>query len=280
MASADRTAWKIASSSETGRVRSHNEDCCATFENPTGARLFVVADGMGGHRGGATASQMAVQALEQAFGGAESVSGAWLAEAIRSANQAVHERAARDAALQGMGTTLVAVAIAPGGAAWVGHVGDSRAYRLREGFLERLTEDHSVVAEMMRRGLVTAEEAENHPRRNEILRSVGVAEEVDAEVSELDLEVGDRLLLCSDGLCGVVPDAAIERLLADHPPGDAVERAVAAANELGGPDNITAVVIEVPPPPAAERASGSVFALLLLVALVAALLQFAFELGS
>ena len=279
MASADRTVWDIASSSETGQVRPHNEDRCATFENATGARLFVVADGMGGHRGGATASQMAVEALASAFDGAESVSGVWLADAIRNANRAVHDRAAREAELRGMGTTLVAVVIAPSGASWVGHVGDSRAYRLRGGSLEQLTEDHSVVAEMMRRGLVTAEEAEQHPRRNEILRSVGVAEEVEPEVSELALEEDDRLLLCSDGLCGVVPDTAIERLLADHPPADAVERVVAAANELGGPDNITAVVVEVPAAPAAGGPAGSVLALALLVALVGALSWFAFGLG-
>lgn len=278
MASADRTAWQIASASEAGRVRPHNEDHCGTFANDAGALLLVVADGMGGHRGGATASHTAVEALARSFRATEAVSGVWLASAIRDANRAVHDRASGEPSLRGMGTTLVAVSVAAEGGAWVAHVGDSRAYRLREGTFELLTEDHSVVAELVRRGAITAEEAASHPRRNEILRSVGISQEVDVEWRELDLEPGDRVLLCSDGLCGVVPDSEIERLIADGAPAEGVARAVAAANDRGGPDNITAVLAEVPAPAEAAEPRGGAVALLALLALAGALLQFASQL--
>ncbi len=285
--------WNIASLSDTGRVRSQNEDRCGAFANASGARLFVVADGMGGHRGGATASRIAVDALAAALtragtdssvSGISGISGDWLADAIRAANRNVHAAAAKDAELNGMGTTLVAILVAASGAAWVAHVGDSRAYRLREGVLEPLTEDHSVVAEMVRRGLITPEEAEIHPRRNEILRSVGIEPDVEPELSELELRPGDRVLLCSDGLCGVVPAAELEQLLAAQSPAEAVESAVELANSLGGPDNITAVIAEIPDQPdapatAKSRGTGaSTLALALLVALVAALGAFAFQL--
>lgn len=282
MASPDPTAWSVASHSDTGQVRSHNEDCCGTFENAAGARLLVVADGMGGHRGGATASRLAVDWLDKALARVENISGDWLADTIRTANREVNDQAERDSELRGMGTTLVAILIAPGGESWVGHVGDSRAYRVRDGELEQLTQDHSVVAEMIRRGLITPEEAEVHPRRNEILRSIGVEAEVEPEVCELELRAGDRVLLCSDGLCGVVPDDEIGQLMVSHVPDEGVERLIEAANEQGGPDNITAVIAEVPErfALAKARAQGSTLALVLLVGLVAALGAFAFRLWS
>jgi len=283
VASSNSPAWRIAALSDTGRVRSHNEDACGTFESTSGIHLFVVADGMGGHRGGATASRIAVDTLATALTRAESVSGSWLADAIRAANREVNERAESSSELSGMGTTLVAVLIDESGSAWVGHVGDSRAYRLREGVLETLTEDHSVVAEMIRRGLITPAEAETHPRRNEILRSVGIERDVEPEVRELELRAGDRVLLCSDGLCGVVPDDELEQLLASHAPAEAVEHSVAAANERGGPDNVTAVIAEIPARAAGGKSRGegaSTLALALLVAFVAALGAFAFQIWS
>ena len=208
MASPDLTEWSVASRSDTGRVRPHNEDTCGTFES-RGARLLVVADGMGGHRGGATASRLAVESLERSLAETNELSGDWLAAAIRKANREVHGRSEQEPGLRGMGTTLVAVLISPDGRAWVGHVGDSRAYRLRGDTFEALTEDHSVVAEMIRRGVITPTEAIIHPRRNEILRSVGVEADCQPDVAELELAPGDRVLLCSDGLCGVVPDRDI-----------------------------------------------------------------------
>lgn len=275
MAAAEPRRWTVAASSVTGRVRPQNEDRCGTFENATGARLFAVADGMGGHRGGATASQLALDTLAEAFAKAPAVTAEWLAEAVQDANRQVFDRASHEPGLRGMGTTLVAVAVDPGGHAWVAHVGDSRAYRLRAAQLVPLTEDHSVVAEMLQRGLVTPEEARVHPRRNEILRSVGVAPSVEVDVRALGLSAGDRLLLCSDGLSGVVSDAELARLLADHAPAETVERAIESANDRGGPDNITAVVVEVPAPPAGSRVGWSVAALVCLLVLAGALLQFA-----
>jgi protein phosphatase len=280
MASAEQRTWHVASKTDTGRVRPQNEDRYGTFETASGIRLLVVADGMGGHRGGATASRLAVEALGAALERAENASPEWLADAIRTANREVHAAAARDPELRGMGTTLVAVLIDPDGRAWVGHVGDSRAYLARAGHLEPLTEDHSVVAEMIRRGLLTPDEAAIHPRRNEILRSVGIEDDVAPEIRELELAPGDVLLLCSDGLCGVVPDDEIERIVTRHPPEDGVERVVEAANELGGPDNITAVIARVPEELAGARSAGggSAAALALLVTLVGALGVFAFRL--
>lgn len=289
MTSPDFPTWNVASRSDTGLIRPRNEDRCGAFENTSGAHLFVVADGMGGHRGGATASRIAVDSLATALtqaetdSGSSDVSGAWLTSAIRATNREVYAAAANDAELNGMGTTLVAVLVAASGDAWVAHVGDSRAYLLRNGVLEALTEDHSVVAEMLRRGLITPEEAESHPRRNEILRSVGIEPDVEPELSELDLRPGDRVLLCSDGLCGVVPAADLEQLLAAQAPAQAVESIVEAANERGGPDNVTAVIAEIPTRPASSAtakfrgAGASTLALALLVALVAALGAFAFR---
>lgn len=280
MASSAPPQWIVATSTDVGRVRAHNEDRCATFANGSGARLLVVADGMGGHRGGATASRLAIEALGAALARNEPPSQEWLERAIHEANEQVYAAAQRDAALSGMGSTLVAILAAPDDRAWVGHVGDSRAYRLRDGELEVLTEDHSVVAEMIRRGLITPEEALVHPRRNEILRSIGVDADVEPEVRELDVRAGDRLLLCSDGLCGVVEDRELGELLAEHPPAAAALRAIEVANDAGGPDNITAIVAEVPAKSGAQPTrpgSGSTVAIVLIAALVLALGMFAFE---
>jgi protein phosphatase len=208
--------------------------------------LLVVADGMGGHRGGATASRLAVESFGASLAGlAEDASG-WLSEAVSTANSLIHERSREDPELRGMGTTVVALLVDPSGATHVAHVGDSRAYRLRGDDIERLTRDHSVVAEMVRRGLITEEEAVVHPRRNEILRSVGVESQVVAELREIDIEPGDRLLLCSDGLSGVVDDAEIASVLMNQEPEPAVKMLIDLANERGGPDNITIAVAYVP----------------------------------
>ncbi|MBW2497686.1 MAG: serine/threonine-protein phosphatase, partial [Deltaproteobacteria bacterium] len=146
----------------------------------------------------------------------------------------------------GMGTTVVAFLLSPGLEAWVAHVGDSRAYRSRAGQLEPLTSDHSVVAEMLRRGLISAEEAETHPRRNEILRSVGVLPGVDVESASVNVEPGDCILLCSDGLSAVVQDEEIERIVDAEAPEEAGEKLIRLANERGGPDNITVQLVSIP----------------------------------
>lgn len=249
----------VASRSDVGRVRVVNEDSCGSYLLSDGARLLVVADGMGGHRGGATASREALAAIAAVF--EESTSSpvdasdlrdphATLRQAIERANARVHAMSLEDPELAGMGTTVVAFLLDATGRGVVAHVGDSRAYRHRGGRLEALTTDHSVVAEMLKRGVLTAEEAAYHPRRNEILRSVGVLPEVEVEVAAVDVRAGDRILLCSDGLCGVVSDAEIDEILAETELGageDAVERLVELANECGGPDNVTVELLAISP---------------------------------
>jgi serine/threonine protein phosphatase PrpC len=222
-----------------GRVRSANEDACDEFEHASGARLLVVADGMGGHRGGATASQLAVETIGEVFAGSEQPDVAALRQAMMRANDRVHAESTADPALRGMGTTVVALLLAPGGAGCVAHVGDSRAYRLRDRQLEPLTEDHSVVREMVRREIITPEEAALHPRRHEILRSIGIEPNVEPELRSLDVREGDRYLLCSDGLSNMVEEDEIEEVLGREPPGNAVRTLVRRANASGGADNIT-----------------------------------------
>jgi protein phosphatase len=230
--------------SDVGRVRSRNEDFCGEFSNSSGYRLLVVADGMGGHRAGATASHVAVDAIGEVFEAFDGEPESMLARALETANQRVYQMATENEELRGMGTTAVALLFGPDGGSWVAHVGDSRAYRYRDARLEPLTRDHSVVAELERRGLITSDEAAAHPRRNEILRCVGVHPEVEVEISEIELEVGDRFLLCSDGLSGLVDDSEIASILDANPAPEAAQLLVDNANERGGHDNVTVQIAD------------------------------------
>jgi protein phosphatase len=235
-----------ASLTDVGRRRPSNQDVFGGRLVASGARLMIVADGMGGHAGGATASRLAVEAVETALEDSSEAPGEALRAAMEAANARVYEQAANDVSLRGMGTTGVAMLFHPDGTAWLANVGDSRAYRLRDGQFEQLSLDHSLVAEMERRGLITAEEAKHHPRRNEVLRSIGVAPEVSIDISQVELRAGDRYLLCSDGLTGVVSDARIATLLAAPTLTDAARQLVDAANAGGGPDNITVQIARIP----------------------------------
>jgi protein phosphatase len=249
------TAWLT----DVGRVRSENQDACTELRHASGARLWVVADGMGGHQGGATASRLALEALGEAFAREPRVGAEWLRRSLEEANARIYRAAGRSPDLFGMGTTCVALLLSADGAAWVAHVGDSRAYRLRDGELRPLTADHSAVAELERRGLISAAEAAVHPRRNELLRSIGVESDVEVDVAPVDVRPGDRLLLCSDGLCGVVPESEIAALLGAGPPAQAARALVDAANARGGPDNVTVVIGALPEvaPAALIRADGA-----------------------
>ena len=251
---APQSATFVASLSDVGRVRSVNEDSCDSFLRSDGTRLLVVADGMGGHRGGAVASREALATIASTF--TESTLdpardlASLLVRAIERANERVFSLARQDPELAGMGTTVVAFLLDAEGRAAVAHVGDSRAYRLRGGRLEALTSDHSVVAEMLQRGVLTAEEAAFHPRRNEILRSVGVLPDVEVELATVEVAPDDWFLLCSDGLCGVVSDAEIEEVLVHtRSPQAAVTALVDLANDCGGPDNVTVQILAIPPAP-------------------------------
>jgi protein phosphatase len=222
---------------DKGRVREGNED--AYLVEPP---LYAVADGMGGHRGGEVASQLALQTIADLLRQGDVP----LAEQVREANRAVFERSEADRSVAGMGTTLTA-ALVRGELVHLIHVGDSRAYLLRAGTLRQLTEDHTLVHRMVKAGEITTEEAEIHPHRNVLTRSLGTEADVDADEQDVGLLEGDRVLLCSDGLTGMLSEQQVQAILeaTTGAPQDAADRLVLAANRAGGVDNITVVVLDV-----------------------------------
>jgi PPM family protein phosphatase len=223
---------------DVGRVRAANED---SFVIDDTAGVFAVADGMGGHQAGEVASATAIDALRTGL-----ADGRPIDEAIVDANTAVVARASEDPGLRGMGTTLTAAVVGDDQVLVIGHVGDSRAYLLRAGDLERLTADHSVVAELIAAGQLTEAEAEIDPRRAMITRALGIDVDVEVDVIPVALTVGDRLLFCSDGLTTMLRDDAIAEVLrtqADR--ARAAQELVEAANDAGGVDNITVLLVDV-----------------------------------
>lgn len=231
----------IASSAhtDTGRRRRRNEDAFVC-EPP----LFAVADGMGGAQAGEVASRLAAESLrEQELGGLSSPE--QTVELIREANRRVYAYSSENASARGMGTTMT-VALVEGNVVTIGHVGDSRAYLLRDDQLTQLTQDHSLVAELVRSGRLSAKEAESHPRRSVITRALGTDSEVEVDVLSLRAQDRDVFLLCSDGLTSMVSDEEIARLLlsARDDLDDAGKKLIAAANQAGGEDNITVVLFE------------------------------------
>jgi protein phosphatase len=226
------------SATDRGQIRDNNED---TFVVDDERALFAIADGMGGHRGGEVASRTAIESLRASIASGQPVN-----EAIEQANSAVIDRAAGDEELAGMGTTLTAVIPSGSQQLLVGHVGDSRAYLLRDGTLQRITDDHSLVEELVRDGRLTPEQAEAHPQRAIITRALGVDSTVDVDLYPLDVAAGDRIILCSDGLNTMLRDREIERISRnERDPQHAADALVAAANTAGGEDNITVVIIDV-----------------------------------
>jgi serine/threonine protein phosphatase PrpC len=222
-----------------GRKRRHNED--SYIHEPP---LFAVADGMGGAKAGEVASGLAVEALQLRpdVGGDPE---AYVVDLIQEANRRVYTRATEDASASGMGTTMtVALVDADGSHVTIGHVGDSRAYRVRDGELQQLTDDHSLVGELIRSGKLTREEAEVHPQRSVITRALGTDPDVDVDTFVVDARPGDTFLLCSDGLSSMVSDQTILDVVRDHPRDmQATAKAlIAAANRGGGDDNITVLV--------------------------------------
>ena len=247
-----------AARTDPGLHRSRNEDCyCARPE----LGLFVVADGMGGHAGGEIAARIAVDAIAGAVESTRSLGpgGPWplafdaslsrggnsLRAAFDQANRCVADRAATALALRGMATTAVAVLLEER-AGVVAHIGDSRAYLSRQGELIRLTCDHSWVEERVRAGLLSEAAARTHPWRNIVTRAISGEEAVEADVSELTLRPGDRLLLCSDGLSSVLPDPEIGDVVArDADRGRVCDELVRRVNAGGGPDNVTTLVLDI-----------------------------------
>ncbi len=239
----------FAGATDKGLERSHNEDRYGTFPD---LGLFIVADGMGGAAAGDVAARMAVEVIcravvEATATGTQPPAGraalTVVTTAIERANQCVNEAAQRVPGCRGMGTTVAAV-LARGDLAVLAHVGDSRIYRLRDRHLELLTEDHSLFNDFVRHGLADPDHPERFPHRNVISRAVGTKPTVEVEARLVEAAPGDALLLCSDGLSGVVPHAELAAALLAHTnPDEAVAALIRRANELGGPDNITAVLV-------------------------------------
>jgi PPM family protein phosphatase len=231
---------QTAAATDPGRKRRQNED--AFVLRPP---LFAIADGMGGARAGEIASALAAGALSDA--GAEGGGEERVKQLVQEANRRVHERASSDPSTSGMGTTMTVALVEPDGLITFGHVGDSRAYVLRDDHLEQLTDDHSLVAELVRRGELSERDAEIHPQRSVITRALGTDPDVDVDAFTIRPQPGDVFLLCSDGLSDMVPAGQIEEILrADRADLEGVARAlVRAANRGGGDDNITAVLFEI-----------------------------------
>ena len=230
---------RTAVATHPGRKRRHNEDAYVC-EPP----LFAIADGMGGARAGEVASGLAAAALQE-----DEVNGTGaerVVALIQKANRSVYERSSSDADVAGMGTTMT-VALVENDGVTFGHVGDSRAYVLREGGLEQLTDDHSLVAELVRGGKLTAEEAEHHPQRSVITRALGTDPDIDVDTFTVEGHDGDVFVLCSDGLTDMVADEEIGAVLAERRASleDATNELVRVANRAGGQDNITIVAFEL-----------------------------------
>lgn len=219
-----------------------NEDAALALDLGQGG-LYAVADGMGGHAAGELAANLALDTLSQGYLSGRGAPPVRLAEAMQAANLAVLRHAVGE--YVGMGTTLLALLV-DRGAGLIAHVGDSRAYLLRDGELHRLTDDHSWVAEQVRLGNLSEEEARHHQWRSVVSNALGGEERVRLELFGLPLRAGDRLLLCSDGLSGAVPDSVLLDLLQrPQPPDQTVHSLVDAANDAGGADNITTIVVDV-----------------------------------
>jgi serine/threonine protein phosphatase PrpC len=235
--------------SHVGKVRHVNEDQAWSGRLLSGITAAIVADGMGGHRAGDVASGLAVDSLVQSLKAWEETSSTMevatqLREIIRKANTVVYDTAFMNEQYHNMGTTVV-IALVDGSTGLIGHIGDSRAYRLRKGQLVQLTEDHTLVNELTKSGQLSPEEAAHHPRRNVLTRALGTDREVEVDVQIIDWQNGDRLLLCSDGLSGLVEDSEMLATLQD--PSSQLEqqaqRLIELALAAGGDDNVTVILI-------------------------------------
>jgi protein phosphatase len=237
---------QMSGACDTGIARDHNEDAIAIQEDDgRGYHLAIVCDGMGGHSAGEVASAIAVQVIGEYlgthFGQADPAE--LLRHAFTLANERIDDHAAANPAAQGMGCTCVAV-LGIRDHVWIAHAGDSRAYRVRDGAVEQLTTDHTMVQELVSQGLLKPEQAAVHPYRGRISRCLGHGQsKCDADIAEHTLEKGDNLLLCSDGLSDVVSNAEISALVGQRDVRDASRRLIEAANKAGGPDNISAIVM-------------------------------------
>ena len=251
-ASGGRLVVRAVLRTDVGKVRSENQDFGAVTSKEeeargrAGGRLLIVADGMGGHRGGATASRLAAETIKTQYiqSDTEDIPAA-LRDALVRANSRIFSEAQQNPDLRGMGTTTSALAV-KNGEGWFAHVGDSRIYLVRGGEIKQLTDDHSLVASMVREGLLTSDEAANHPRRNVLQRSMGVGEEVEIDIrGPIQLREGDTFILCSDGLHGVVKEDEMKQVAGAMPIEQGAEELLRRALDRGAPDNVTVIVARV-----------------------------------
>lgn len=240
----------VSLASDVGCSRLNNEDCihyCSSDINQQNV-LAIVADGMGGHAAGETASHEAVHSIQSHYFAKKYVGDPIrsLKNAVMQANAHVYQLAIHDRALSGMGTTATALAIVNGFAYYI-HVGDSRLYQLRNGNMHQLTRDHTLVAQMVNDGLISPELAQTHPDRNIITRALGTKPTVDVDVvkSPIPIQEGDIFILCSDGLYDLVAEQEIAKLVREHNPANACNLLIQAARSAGGYDNISVIILAV-----------------------------------
>ncbi|CAM3415054.1 Stp1/IreP family PP2C-type Ser/Thr phosphatase [Cytobacillus oceanisediminis] len=234
---------------DRGKVRQHNEDNGGIFMNSSGQRLAIVADGMGGHRAGDVASEMTLTSLKEFWEQSDEIQTAeqaedWLRKHIDQVNKILFEHSKENAECEGMGTTIVA-AICTDRFSTIANIGDSRCYILNELGFQQLTEDHSLVNELVRSGQITKEDAEHHPRKNVLLRALGTESSVEMDIKTITFEESDLLLLCSDGLSNKVTVSEMDEILKSAR--NLEEKAtvlIEQANHNGGEDNITLVIVE------------------------------------
>ena len=238
---------KAYAKTDIGSKRSMNQDYMYCNTEPVGSfqHLLIVADGMGGHRAGDYASRLCVETMVQSLEkSAHKTPVSLFEEAVTAANKAVFEESASHVEYEGMGTTVVACTLEEN-TLYIANIGDSRLYLIRDG-IEQITDDHSLVEEMVKQGNITESEARIHPQKNIITRALGINEEVQADFFEIDVEQGDVIMLCSDGLSNMIEDEDMEYIVKNSDTlQTAAESLVARANENGGNDNITGVLAEV-----------------------------------
>jgi len=234
---------------DRGKIRQHNEDNGGIFVNQAGQRLAIVADGMGGHRAGDVASEMATITLKEIWEKTNEISTpeqaeSWIREQIYQVNQHIFQHAQTHDECEGMGTTIVA-AICTNKFTTIANIGDSRCYMFNEIGFKQITEDHSLVNELVRSGQISKEDAEHHPRKNVLTRALGTELAVEMDIKTITFEEGDLLLLCSDGLSNKVKEEELgEKLKEDSSLEIKASHLIELANDNGGEDNITLVIVE------------------------------------
>ena len=238
-AAPEKPVFQAFSMTDVGKVRASNQDALVVSD---ALMLYGVADGMGGHNGGETASAGTRDGLIAALEGKAPSLDA-LRDAITKVNADLFQQQKDDESLSGMGTTLSVIWMSEH-FVYLGHVGDSRVYRFREGKLEQMTDDHSLVGELVRAGYLTPEQAENHPNKNVILRAVGTEEGIDIDLAVEERKSGDLWLVCSDGLHGMVKDETMDAILSVNTPESAVKLLMDAALAAGGRDNVSVVLVQ------------------------------------